>query len=376
MRKFVNLFVAAAALAVYASGAAAQSAATRPTAKIGDRAPKLSGVWVQGQAVNFDPGSVTVLVFWEYSRQPSREIFPLVAQLHQRYKDRDVTFAAVANGQRAETEVFVKQRPNIIPYPVMVDTSLSTFNAYMKAFGVVMIPYVFIVDSDSRFFWHGHPAHIGQNIDQAVTKRDTDYVKRAAPGGRTEWVRRAAAAANPAAGAPDTTWQHPLFPWNSTILNNPNLSGFLATATLDTDALGRVTATGAGEEFGEYKLVMFRDVIVSIEKTFSTIGDNPDFNLTPLQDALVAGGFGWRKTGMNMGYPPGTDGGPAPQHNTMLRSSLTQENNGVAITLTGVWEVMTRRFGHAVIKYEHVARRDALRQIENDAKPKAPAIKL
>ncbi|MCL1910416.1 MAG: redoxin domain-containing protein, partial [Kiritimatiellaeota bacterium] len=339
MKRIAILILAAAAF--LAADAPAQFVPPRSnaTAKLGDKAPKFEGLrWVQGQEFGFDPGRISVVVFWELLGQqmpnPSREVIPRLGRFWNTHKDKNVMFAGITYESEKEIETFVKNRAGTLQFPIAVDGRRKTFDAFMKAFGVNTIPHAFIIDADGKLFWHGHPAvsEFEMALDQALSTRSQNYVLKSLGGGRTVWERRsplASAAPNaaqpqpaqahtpqpqpaehpqPGGGEPapirarpatTTMWQHPLFPWNATAATNEKIRDFLATAAQTEDEMGRITAIGMGDEFCDYTLVMFRDVPVSIEKKYHTLGLAPDQNLTPLQDALVAGGFGWLKTPMS-----------------------------------------------------------------------------
>ena len=389
------MFVAEAAVAqtiVSSSTSSTTSYYNLLEVKVGDKAPPMTGIsWVQGQEFAFDPGRICVVIVWETrSNSSSRNALPSLIQFWNRYKERSVSVVGLSKDSSAAIGAFLKSHSNTVQFPLAIgawtvrqEIERTTYSTYYGTYeiGSATLPYAYVVDADGKFAWRGSPLdrNFQTSIDQAIADRDKNYAQRRSADGKTVWTRRDNAGNPTAPGASaDKTWQHPVFPWNSNADNNPQLREFLATAANSTDKIGRVTAMGVGSDYGDYKLVLYRDVIVSIEKTFQTLGDNPDTNLLVLQEALANAETGWKRGVLQLVRPPESENPNVvfSSADAMRKLSLSQENNGVSITLTGYWTGLERRFNHATITYEHVARNAALKQIEDEAKPSPVPIKL
>lgn len=143
--------------------------ATVPT-KLGDMAYPLVGLtWVKGEPVSIEPGKVTVVEFWATWCPPCRVSIPHLTALQDKYEDRGVVVVGISTEQEAEVRPFVEGMGQKMDYHVAVDTSGKVGRGYMGAFKQNSIPTAFVVDSEGKVIWHGHPAELEPVLDRVVS---------------------------------------------------------------------------------------------------------------------------------------------------------------------------------------------------------------
>ena len=166
------LLVPVAALALVASAAAADLVP-------GSAAPKLADVqWLQGAPVpDWGKDHVYVLDFWATWCGPCKASIPHLNELHNRYKDKGVTFIGVAIWPRAKmvpTADFVRDKGAEMAYSICEDVDGKTAKAFMEASGSGGIPTAMIVDQSGHVAWIGHPMDGLDEVLPAVLEKRFD----------------------------------------------------------------------------------------------------------------------------------------------------------------------------------------------------------
>jgi thiol-disulfide isomerase/thioredoxin len=152
---------------VLAAAIAAAPADDLTILNIGDAPPAVKvGKWVKGEPVEaFPKGKVHVVEFWATWCGPCRQTIPHLTELAHTYRGK-VTFAGISvegpeetAGENLETvEKFVKKMGDKMDYSVAVDTGDETMaKTWLRAAGERGIPLAFIIGSDGRIAWIGHP---------------------------------------------------------------------------------------------------------------------------------------------------------------------------------------------------------------------------
>lgn len=131
---------------------------------IGDTAPPLEGVtWLKGQAPDFSSG-LTVVEFWATWCGPCKNTIPHLSELQAKYAGK-VAIVGLSKEDLATMKPYVDGWVDGMAYIVgKAPEALS--DLYMD--GVPGIPHAFLVDSQGKVAWHGHPITIGPILEQAV----------------------------------------------------------------------------------------------------------------------------------------------------------------------------------------------------------------
>ena len=145
--------------------------AVKPT-KIGDSAWPLDGLtFVKGGPVQIEPGKVYIVEFWATWCPPCRTTIPHLTEVAHKYKNKNLVVVGISQEGIEKVKPFVAEWAEKMDYNVAVDATGSIGDGYMGAFGVNTIPHAFVVDSQGKIAWHGHPLdNMEQALDQAVAK--------------------------------------------------------------------------------------------------------------------------------------------------------------------------------------------------------------
>ncbi|CAL5983847.1 FixW_protein [Hexamita inflata] len=92
---------------------------------------------------------------------PCRMMVPHLGQLTQKYPN--VHIVSVSQEDFGTVSQFSQSNPQTKAYNLAVDTN-GKVGAIMNQFGVNGIPHAFLVNSDGKVVWHGHPGQCEQEI--------------------------------------------------------------------------------------------------------------------------------------------------------------------------------------------------------------------
>lgn len=165
-----------------------------PSLNIGDPAPPLRvREWLKGTPVKrFHKGKVYVVEFWATWCVPCKAAMPHLSALAREYKDR-ITFLGIDVMERKTTSMnkirdFVHNKGQQMDYYVAVEDSNFMVATWMEASGEQGIPSTFVVNSEGRLAWIGHPKDLSEvlrkivnndwNIKEASAKRTWDKTLR------------------------------------------------------------------------------------------------------------------------------------------------------------------------------------------------------
>ncbi len=159
---------AAPAMSAAATDSGAETTMAAVPTKLGDAAYPLTGLtWVKGSPVTIAPGKVYVVEFWATWCPPCRESIPHLTKLAKKYAD-NVVFVGVSNEEVSAVKPFVAEKGDEMNYHVAVDTTDKVANGYMTAFDQGGIPTAFIVNTEGKVVWLGHPMDLDNVLGQVV----------------------------------------------------------------------------------------------------------------------------------------------------------------------------------------------------------------
>ncbi|KND01304.1 uncharacterized protein SPPG_03113 [Spizellomyces punctatus DAOM BR117] len=133
---------------------------------IGQPLPTISGLlFVKGEPVQISASApeghkrVLVIEFWATWCGPCRQVFPHLSELQRKYRDKDVYFIGITD-ENDENKIrsFVNSQGSSMDYTVAIDAQHDARNKLFIPSGARGIPHVFLVDTNGRIAWAGHPA--------------------------------------------------------------------------------------------------------------------------------------------------------------------------------------------------------------------------
>jgi thiol-disulfide isomerase/thioredoxin len=153
-------------------------AASRQVASldIGDPAPALSiAQWVTADPVtSFTEGRIYVVEFWATWCPPCRASVPHLNQLQRQYADQVQLIGITREPETAVREFLAESRAagadseESVSYCLAADRDGETHAAYLEAAGQNGIPTAFIIGSDGRLEWIGHPLMLDEPLAEVV----------------------------------------------------------------------------------------------------------------------------------------------------------------------------------------------------------------
>jgi thiol-disulfide isomerase/thioredoxin len=171
-----NCKLTATALAFLAG--ASLSFAADAKLKTGDPAPKLeTGKWVQGDPVKgFDNKHVYIVEFWATWCGPCKASIPHLNEIYTKYKDKGLVVIGQNCAEHDDklVEPFVKGMGEKMTYRVALDDKSSDkkgkmSTTWMAAAGMNGIPTAFLVDTQGKIAWIGHPMNMPEKeIEKAL----------------------------------------------------------------------------------------------------------------------------------------------------------------------------------------------------------------
>ena len=139
---------------------------------VGTKAPDLDiGHWLNADATGvqpfnaFEPGKVTVVVFWASWCPNCKASLPLLAGLQEHYGPRGVTFVGVSHEDAEDVRKFLAaaaKQPDDAARRLCLtaDPDNSVHAAYMEAVDETAIPMAFIIGKKGLIEWIGHPVDL------------------------------------------------------------------------------------------------------------------------------------------------------------------------------------------------------------------------
>lgn len=110
-------------------------------------------------------GKIVVVEFWATWCPPCQRSIPHLNALHNKYKDKGVVILGLSDENADKVESFIKRmnagEKKQMEYPVAAGSNDG------RAYGVRGIPHAFLVTSDGKVAWAGHPM---AGLDEAIEK--------------------------------------------------------------------------------------------------------------------------------------------------------------------------------------------------------------
>jgi thiol-disulfide isomerase/thioredoxin len=157
------------------------------TLKVGSNAPALTVKnWVKGAPVSsLETGKAYVVEFWATWCGPCIDSIPHLTQIAQ--ANKNVTFIGMAASERAGNEKqalqtvqkFVKSQGDKMNYTVAFATDGKMNKDWMQAAGRGGIPSAFVVDTQGKIAYIGHPMEDGFKTTVEKLNKEIDTVKEA-----------------------------------------------------------------------------------------------------------------------------------------------------------------------------------------------------
>ncbi|MGV3719694.1 MAG: TlpA family protein disulfide reductase [Actinomycetota bacterium] len=145
---------------------------------LGDPAPKLQvSRFAKGAPVaSLAPGKVYVVEFWATWCGPCRETAPHLTQLQRKYPQATFIGVSILEEDQSAVAPFVKEMGAKMGYRVALDLVPKgksgqegrMAQTWMNAAGKSGIPTAFIVNSQGRIAWIGHPAEMDAPLDKIL----------------------------------------------------------------------------------------------------------------------------------------------------------------------------------------------------------------
>ena len=164
-----------------------------PSLKMGDPAPPLQvSAWIKGEPVErFEKGKVYIVEFWATWCKPCIASMPHLSALAREYKDQVTTIAIDVYESKVKPvksnekiKAFVDSMGSRMDFKVAIESGNDMTVDWLHASGEGGIPTTFVVNTEGRLAWIGHPAELDKvlpkilnrtwDIKQALAKRDLD----------------------------------------------------------------------------------------------------------------------------------------------------------------------------------------------------------
>jgi thiol-disulfide isomerase/thioredoxin len=171
------------------TASAALAATEEVTLRVGDAAPKLAtGKWVQGEPVkDFEKGKAYLVEFWATWCGPCKVSIPHLNEIHNKFKDKGLVVIGSDCWERDETlvEPFLKTMGEKMTYRVSLDNKTTSkkgrmAESWMDAAGRNGIPSAFLVNTEGKIAWIGHPMELQESVIEQVLAGKYDVAKAAA----------------------------------------------------------------------------------------------------------------------------------------------------------------------------------------------------
>jgi thiol-disulfide isomerase/thioredoxin len=145
--------VMTASIALLALAAVACSGAVQPPPSlVGKAAPEIKAAyWLNSDALTLAglKGKVVVVEFWATWCPPCRKSIPHLIELNAKYAGKGVVIIGLSDEPKTKVEPFAKEMK--MTYAVGGGTTS------LKDYGINAIPTAFIIDTEGKVAWQGHP---------------------------------------------------------------------------------------------------------------------------------------------------------------------------------------------------------------------------
>jgi thiol-disulfide isomerase/thioredoxin len=148
MRTLAMIVSVAAVLALVAAVPAAETA--RPL--VGKSAPEIAAqYWLNSSALSLKAlqGKIVVVEFWATWCPPCRQSIPHLIQLSGKYGPQGVVFIGLTDEPKEKVEPFAKE--------MHMTYAIAGGSGTAQAYGVTGIPTAFLLDTEGKVVWQGHP---------------------------------------------------------------------------------------------------------------------------------------------------------------------------------------------------------------------------
>lgn len=127
-----------------------------PALKVGSTAPAIEGLeFVQGELAASP--KVRVVEFWATWCGPCLQSIPHINELYQAQRSKGLEVVGISDEKREKVEPFVRKRSGQMSYTVAIDTEKKMNQAFMQAAGKNGIPCAFVIGSNNKIVYIGHP---------------------------------------------------------------------------------------------------------------------------------------------------------------------------------------------------------------------------
>ncbi len=143
----------------------------------GSPAPPLTvSKWIQGEPVKaFEPGTAYLVEFWSSWWFPSKQAFPHINHLHQKYQSKGLVVIGQNVKESPDTDLapLIKRMGNLITYRIALDAcatnrlSGAMLKNWLSAAGAG-IPTAFIVDKKGTVCFIGQPDEIDDALIEQI----------------------------------------------------------------------------------------------------------------------------------------------------------------------------------------------------------------
>ena len=155
----------------------AEPAAAPSLLKVGDPAPKWkAGKWIQGDPIKkFSPGKAYLVEFWATWSEPCRVAVPYLNEIQNRYQDKGLIVVGQDCWEHDQGQVapFIKTMGDKMSYRVVREDKPflgqgKSAQNWLSAAGRESLPTAFLVDTQGRIAWIGHPFALKDSMLEEV----------------------------------------------------------------------------------------------------------------------------------------------------------------------------------------------------------------
>jgi thiol-disulfide isomerase/thioredoxin len=146
---------------------------------VGDAAPGLEvKSFVKGEPVStFEPGKIYVVEFWATWCGPCRTSIPHLTELQKKYEKVSFIGVSVWESDQSKVKPFVEEMGDKMAYRVAIDAvpeggqrnEGAMAKTWMTAAGQNGIPTAFVVDTEGKIAWIGHPMSMDEPLEKITT---------------------------------------------------------------------------------------------------------------------------------------------------------------------------------------------------------------